>query len=793
MAKNSCDHCGLPAGREVVKSSLGEFCCKGCETIYELIHDLSLEEYYQLNDRPGIRPDESFQSFEFLKDPSIYEKFLDFQTDDLCVVEFWIPSIHCSSCIWILENLEGFNKGIKYAKVNFSKKEVRITYNPKVINLYNLVGLLHSLAYAPVLESKNNREKQNSRREIYQISLAAFGFGNIMLLSFPEYFQIDEFWLNKYQSLFRWMIIVLSIPVVAYSAQDYFKSAYAGLKNKILNMDVPISIGIGVLLVRSLSDVFLDRGPGYFDSLTGLIFFLLVGKFFQNKTYKYLSFERDYKSYFPIGVSVVNASGGTETKSIEDLEKGDVILLHNNEVLPADGIIKKGEANIDYSFVTGESLPIVKKSGDLIYAGAIHTGSIVEVEISHSVSSSYLTKLWSNTVFTDNAKSFTSLIDRIAKNFTKMVLLIAFLGGVYWSFIGWSEAINVISSILIVVCPCAISLALPFALGNILRIFGKHKIYLKNTDAIEKLAGVDHIVFDKTGTLTSIHEALVRPNFKTSLNDMELQMVKTLTFQSKHPLSQLLFQALNDGKNFHASELGNFKEFPGKGIVGEMMGTSIRMGSSQFLGQRSALSEATDVHLEIGGVYRGFFQIENKYRSYIKDLFRKLRKFSLSVLSGDDSREKMRLAAWMPLGSGIHFNQSPQDKLDFISQLQENNSSVLMVGDGLNDAGALKQADVGFALTEDSSIFSPSSDGILDAESLSSLPEILRISKKTMRIVQWSFVGSFIYNSVGLYFALTNSLTPVIAAILMPLSSISVVIFVTFATNTASKSLKIKS
>jgi len=794
---NHCEHCGIEY--EGKSYSIGEklFCCNGCLTVFEILHEHDLADYYKLNSRPGIKPNEQNEKYAFLTDTSIVSNLLEFESIEMNVVNLYIPSIHCSSCIWVLENLQKMHQGILVSQVNFPKKTTRITYDPEQIDLKNVAEVLSNLAYDPYisLDDQSKGEQRLSRKLLYQVSIAAFAFGNVMLLSFPEYFQVDEFWLNKYKFVFRYLMLLMSLPVVFYSAQDYFKSAYSGLKHGILNIDVPISLGVLVLFLRSIVEVVFDLGSGFFDSLTGLIFFLLLGKVFQQKTYDYLSFERDYKSYFPIGVCYIDQDGKECNKSVSELEIGDRIIVRNEELLPADGVLISGQALIDYSFVTGESLPVSKSSGDLLYAGGKQKGRALTVEVTASVDNSYLTRLWSNDVFDrSKTKGIKGITDRIAQRFTIAVLTIAFLGGLYWVFYDWAIAINVVSAVLIIACPCALALSAPFALGNSLRILGTNGMYLKNTNALERLSDLSYLVFDKTGTITSSDHHSFSFSEKENLSDEKEHLIYSLIRESNHPLSRKLKSQLEESINSKntSHEILNFVEHVGLGLEARIDGCLIRIGSAKYIGLDNHRTKGSEVHVEISGNYLGFYVLRNSFRNGLSHLILALKDYKIGLISGDGPGEKEVLKKIFPVGSDLKFKQSPEDKLNFIKSLQIRGEHVLMLGDGLNDAGALAQADVGIAISEDVNVFSPACDGIISANKFDLLPNMILLAKKSMKTVRWSFVLSLSYNVIGLTFALSNNLTPVVAAILMPLSSISVVFFVTVLTSYYAKSLKIK-
>ncbi len=794
----NCFHCGDACLDVEIKHEDKSFCCHGCKTVFDILHDNDLSYYYDLENTPGISPKEIAGKYDFLDNGAIVEKLLEFNDGNTQIVSFLIPSIHCSSCIWILENLNKLNASVKSSQVNFPEKTVRITFSAEENSLKNLVVLLSRIGYEPYisLDDSEKKEKYINRSLIYKLGIAGFAFGNIMFLSFPEYFEHSEFWLDQFKPFFRWLMFAFSLPVVFYSGSGYFTSAYKGLRSKILNIDVPIALGIAVLFIRSTIDIIFDLGTGFFDSLSGLVFFLLLGKFFQQKTYSYLSFERDYKSYFPIAVTRLfkNAEGNTieEQAEVYTVQKGDRLLIRNNEIIPVDAILIKGNALIDYSFVTGEAEPISKQSGDKLFAGGKQQAGILEVEVLKPVAQSYLTQLWSNDVFSkDKSGIFESITDSISKRFTVVLLTIAFISTIFWLVVDPSKAFNVFTSVLIVACPCAIALAAPFTLGNVLRIFGREKLYLKEASVIEQMAKLDTVVFDKTGTLTTNQKNMISYE-GIALSEEEKQLLTSTLRASSHPLSRSLYNMLD--KN-NIQTLDEFEEEVGKGISATAKNNSIKVGSYEFVGYydelTSEVKNRTTVHISANQVYKGCYIFNSEYRKGVAEIFEQLgADKDVVVLSGDNEGERERLEELLPKGTKLYFNQKPDDKLNFIKALQQKGKQVLMIGDGLNDAGALKQSNVGFVISENTNVFSPACDGILDATRFNKIGDFLNFSKKGIKIIKWAFLFSLFYNLIGLTFAVTGHLKPVVAAILMPLSSISIVIFTTIATQYAGKKLR---
>ena len=787
MNNSFCYHCGIDCGKKPILFDQKNFCCNGCKTVYEILNANELNCYYDLETAPGTIPKDIKGKYNYLENSEIVDKLLLFNDRETAVVELYIPNIHCSSCIWVLENLHKLNSGITTSMVNFPKKQLRITYKTKKTNLKSIVTLITSIAYEPYisLEDADATQKPADKTLLYQVTIAAFCFGNIMLLSFPEYFGVEDFWLEKYKHLFRWLMFVMAVPVVFYSAKDYFITAYKGLKHKMLTIDVPIVLGVLVLFIRSTVEIVLNIGAGFFDSLTGLIFFLLLGKFFQQKTYNFLSFERDYKSYFPIAVTKIT-QGVEESIAVKDIQKGDRLLIRNEELIPVDGILINGNAAIDYSFVTGESLPVSKQSGDKLFAGGKQTLGAIEMEVLNTIAQSYLTQLWSNAIFDKkNTVGIKNMTDAISKYFTFIILLIALSAGIYWYFIDVTKAVNVSTAVLIIACPCALALSAPFAIGNMLRILGRFQFYLKNADTVENISKINTIIFDKTGTITTNNKTeLVYTGTPLS---KEIQIaIKTVLRASNHPLSRALYQFINE--TVSSEKPSQYKEILGKGIAATLNDITIMLGAASFVGAVENKKNETAIYIKINEEILGVYTFKNTYRKGTKKVFETLsKKYSLVILSGDNDGERTYLEKMLPTHTQLHFNQKPQDKLTFVKNLQQKGEKVMMVGDGLNDAGALAQSNVGVAISEDVNVFSPACDAILNARLFEELPHFLRLSNQTITIIKMSFALSFCYNFVGMYFALTGNLTPVVAAILMPLSSITIVAFVTILTNWISK------
>ncbi|MCF8372972.1 MAG: heavy metal translocating P-type ATPase metal-binding domain-containing protein [Bacteroidales bacterium] len=783
---NKCIHCGEDCGKYPVVWEDKIFCCHGCKTVFQLLNQNKLFKYYEIENSPGVRIDkqELGNKYAFLDLDEIMEKVLDFSEGDISKVTLFIPSIHCSSCIWLLENMHQLNRGVKSSLVNFTKKEVSVTFNHNEISLRELVELLASIHYIPQINLDKLDGKQgdaSNKKLLVKIGIAGFAFGNIMLLSMPEYLSIGEDIGRNFRDFFGYVNILLSLPVLIYSSNEYWLSAFKNLRHKMINIDMPITLGVFALFFQSLFEIVTGTGAGYLDSFAGFIFFLLIGKWYQNKTYQALAFDRDYKSYFPIAVSKITEDGEVSTP-LKNLQVGDRILIRNQELIPTDGIIAKGHGNIDYSFVSGESNPLSKGEGDVVFAGGKQIGSALEIEIKKDVSQSQLTQLWNQHINQEKRESkINSIIDRLSKNFTILVLVISSLTAIYWYIFDPSIALMAFTSVLIVACPCAIALSLPFTFGTTMRIFGHKGFYLKNTDVVERLTKIDTVVFDKTGTITYSRSKNVKLEEGT-LSEKDRVAIRSTARQSAHPLSAAVFDFFSETE---IVEVGDFMEIPSAGIKAMVDGRMIRLGSREFILKEKDDDDAfaAEVYVSIDHEFKARFTVKNKYRKGIERVIDSLKKaYSLHVISGDNDAERKPLTELYGSADHIHFNQSPNDKLDYIAKLKQGNRNVLMIGDGLNDAGALNMSHVGISIADDVYQFSPACDAILEAKQFDKLVDFIHFSKTALKVVKTSFVISILYNLAGLNFAVQGLLSPIVAAILMPLSSVSVVTFVTFST-----------
>lgn len=806
IEQTKCYHCGDFCEDDSIMLVEKVFCCEGCRTVFQILEENNLCTYYRLDANAGnaVKTGLERKRFEYLLDIDVQHKLVDFKKGNTVSITFFIPNIHCTSCVWLLENLQNIDEGIFRGTVNFMKRTVTIIFDDSKTSLRAIVELLTTIGYEPSLKLEQLDGKTSSKieRSLWlKLGVAGFCFGNIMLFSFPEYLNMAE---SDSSIMFKYFFgalnIILALPVLLFSSVDYLKSAWAALSQKGINLDVPISIGILALFGRSLFEILSGTGAGYFDSFTGFIFFLLIGKVVQKKTFDRLSFDRDYKSYLPI--SVIRKKNGEERSiPVNSIEIGDCVVIRNQELIPADSINKSDSLLVDYSFITGESEPVAHNVGDQVFAGGKVIGANAEMIITKKVEHSYLTQLWENESFKAHTteKKITAFADRISPYFTFTVLAIAVTALIVWLQIDATQAFTIFTAVLIIACPCALALSTPFTLSSTINILAINGFYLRSNTVVEELSKINTFVFDKTGTITNNSASEITFHGK-SLSEYEKSLIKSTCRASTHPLSKAIFDGLVSSETISPT---SFNEFTGKGISSIFNENEISIGSLPFLKEQHPEIEVdkqsiqyagSTVHISIDGVYKGFFSVKNKVRAGLNEVLTQFehKKFDLFLLSGDNEKEKSSLLTLFSGWKNMLFNQTPFQKLEFINQLKKSHKHVAMIGDGLNDAGALQASDFGIAVSDDMSSFSPACDAIIDANALQKLNLFVDFSRASFNIIIASFILSLMYNLTGLGFAITGHLSPLVAAILMPLSSVTIMAFTTVFTRIKAKQIGLK-
>jgi len=781
-----CAHCGEHCDRDHIVLNDLYFCCEGCKTVYDLLSEHDLCGYYSIDDPEMISlkhlSHKSMERFAFLDDSSIADSLLEYQLDGKAQLTLNIPSVHCASCVWILEKLPFINQGIIRSRLELAGKRITVYYDKNKTSLRSIVELLTLLGYEPDLSliSVDKKQQDISNRTMYiRLAIAGFAFGNTMLFSLPGYFDEGMNLMSSHFSLlFSGLNLLFSLPVILYSATPFFKNAFAGFRSKSMNLDIPIAMGIIALYGRSLYEIISNSGPGFMDSFTGLVFFLLIGRLFQKKSFDALEFDRDHSSFIPLQCTVI-VDEKEVSKPVSSIRIGDTLIVHNQEIVPADSIILSGVGHIDYSFITGESTPVEMIKGGMIYAGARVIGPTLKVEIQREVSRSALLRMWNSDESPMKEPKLLHVSSVFAKYFTAFTIGLAILGGMMY-LPDIPSAINVFTAVLIIACPCALTLAGPFTIGNIMRLSAKKGVYFKNPETVMEFGSGSSIVFDKTGTLTSSFEGQVEYEGIVLLRD-DIEMIISGCLASTHPKSRMIAAWLskrNEIGNLDGIRCDMFKEVAGSGWISKFRGHEIQIGSSEFIKQ----TKESGVFLSIDGIQYGRFMIHEGPRKGILSMLNRLKddlKVTTYLLSGDDDKHAHHYESGFEGEHSLRFHQSPEQKALFIDALhaQYDDEVIVMVGDGINDAGALRKSNVGIAVTEHISSFTPGCDIVMSSKALPHFDMLKQYAQVGSTVIIGAFIISVMYNAIGLTLALMGLLTPLFTAILMPVSSLTVIGF----------------
>lgn len=768
-----CSHCKdelIPS--KTIKNERGDlFCCQGCLGVYQLVHELGIEEFYQLDAKAGLSlRNHQSRDYQFLESEEMLSRLSHKKkSEHIFEYRLFLPSIHCAACVLLLENLPRMMKnGILEAKVHYPRKELILNIDVREISLHEILPFLDSMGYQVSLETITQQSDTEQSNTLLNLAIAGFCFGNCMLFSFPEYLAIELS--SSFERVFRVLSLVLATASTLLVSRHYFVSAYRSIQARVLSLHIPVSIGIFALYFESVRQVVLNIGQGYSDSLTGFLFFLHIGKYLQEQSLQHLSFDKELKSYFPL--SALKIEGNTKVPTpVENLQTQDQVYLRMGELISFDGVLLSDQAEIDYSFFTGESEAIQIKKGGFAQAGGRIISSSARFEVQLPISKSKIQKFWESldqqsesTVIDFQTSAWTN---RTASIYTPTVLLAALVNCFYWLGLGnFALALETTVAVLIIACPCAISLSLPFTGASVLSLLRSRGLYLKSIQVLEKVYEIQGIILDKTGTLSESIRELIFVEEKPTDENL-LGAIRTLALHSTHPISRTVAHNLSD---FPLQEILNVNEIVGLGMKGSYQGKSL------FLGKSDKLSESRGKTVIEYDSKLYPLEFREKQRSGLSTFLSNLDKdYPLVLLSGDHGVANPSLEQLI----NDHFQEAifelnPQEKAQKVRELEERNGYQLMIGDGLNDAGAMHHATLSLSVVEDQASFHPSCDMILEGQFLEDFTSQWSILNGSRYILLVCLLFAAFYNIIGLSLAVTANLTPLACAILMPLSSLTI-------------------
>ncbi|NTV69383.1 MAG: cadmium-translocating P-type ATPase [Azonexaceae bacterium] len=801
MPPASCYHCGLPIPDDVdlsvkIGSEPRAMCCFGCQAVAQSIVDNGLADYYRSRDAMPESPREAMPA---ILDQLVMYDHAEFQKSFVKELghnereaSLLLEGITCSACIWLNEQHVGRLPGVTAVNINYTTRRARVRWDDSRIKLSDILAAVAAIGYRayPYDAAKNEEISRKERRDaMWRLWVAGFGMMQVMMYAYPVYIA-DGDMAPDIESLMRWASMLLTMPVIFYSSAPFFRNAWRDIKLRRVGMDVPVALGVGAAFVASCWATFVQAGEVYFDSVTMFIFFLLGGRYLEmTARQKAVSVTEALARLLPAFAQKMPkfpVDRGTEQCVVADLRSGDYVMVRAGDIVPADGRVIEGISCANEALLTGESKPVSKSPGEAVTGGSINAESplVVQVEqVGEGTRLSAIIQLMERAAA--EKPKIVVLADRIASYFVAVLLAVAILVAVGWYFVDPSKVLWITVSVLVVTCPCALSLATPIALTVSAGALAKDGLLVTRGHAIETLARATHFVFDKTGTLTTGHMHLVDvlPTAGES-RDACLAMAAALEHASEHPVASALRQAAGEALPETSAVISE----PGQGIEALVAGRCCRIGRPAYALALSAakLPDAATQWLESGDTVvaladetgcLALFRIGDELRQESLSLISELRAAGKKVilLTGDAPAVAHLVAGKLGIAD-VRAGVTPQGKHDCVTSLQAEGAVVAMLGDGVNDAPVLAQAQVSIAMGGGAQLARTQSDFILLSENLDHLRHGLRRARKTLQVIHQNLWWSFAYNFVALPLAIAGYVTPWIAGIGMSASSLLVVL-----------------
>lgn len=793
-----CFHCGEPIPDHLnltvqINNQAEAMCCYGCEAVAKQLIEFGLTDYYRhrtsLPKKPESLVPENLKKLTAFNDPQIQAEFVSDNDDSSKEANLIIEGISCPACVWLIESRLAKLKGVKQISVNYSTQRCRINWLEDEISLSDILGAITQLGYNALPYNNKQRElmyETERKSQLLRIGIAGLFGMQVMMIAIALYFGEATGIEKHYRVFFHWVSLLLTLPVLLFSGRPLFAGALRDIKNKQLGMDVPIALGLSIAFISSLWSTQQQSGHVYYDSIVMFIFFILGGRYFEFMSRKKSTAYLDKtSSILPLYATRINSNGEQEIIELSKLSIADKILVKPGEVIPVDGIVYEGHSSVNESIITGESLPVAKQTGTTVIGGSTNNESPLYINVKNIGEKTVLSNISRIIDKASSNKPETVLLaNKIVSIFIGTVLLIACLVAFYWYHVDQTQWLAITIAVLVVSCPCALSLATPTAMSSAAATLMQNGIALINNDAIEIIEKSNCFVFDKTGTLT---------NGKLELEDIEifnpdfskediLKIAVALESASEHPLAKAICNATENREHV---EVNNIKNYPGQGIGG-LIEQEWFIGTEQFIHEHCSqhiFEKQTSNHS-----LRKIFLANSKFvvaALYFNDELRdtslnlinylKQRNKKIILMSGDHQSIVEQLANNLNIDE-YHAELKPEDKLDAIAKLQQQGYQACMIGDGINDAPAFAQSDVAIAMTEASDITKLNADMLLLNNKIESLETMLKIVSKTNRTIHINFMWALAYNLTALPFAMMGYIAPWMAALGMSLSSLIVVI-----------------
>ena len=796
---SNCFHCGLPVNdknrvKKIIQEKEQAFCCHGCSTVCEMIYESGLEGFYQRTPDGQLLapPPEPPQESRLYDIDEIQSEFVH-DMGDMRDIHLIVEGIHCSACVWLIERSLSKLPGIIDVKVNLANKRLFIRWNNTQTKISNIIEHLGNIGYAATPFNPETAEgaiKKQNRALLLRMAFAAFSMMNLLWISIALYSGADE---GEFKSLFHWIGFLLATPTLLYSGWPFLKGAYTGLKYLNLTMDVPIAIGAvatysySVFVTLSGSSV----GEVYYDTVVNFIFVILVGRFLEAKSKRHAVAATQRLMDLQPRVANVIRDNETHIVPIRAIQKGDTILVKPGDKIPVDGTVISGNSSVDESLLSGESAPVKKQDGDTLSAGTVNLNNALTVQVTATLRNTSLGKIISLVEEAQASKApIQCIADQIVPWFIAVTLGLATFTFIFWFNNGIEIALLASTSVLIITCPCAFGLATPMSIAVASGLAARNGLLIKNGAVLEYLSGVNHFVFDKTGTLT---EGKMRVKEIFSQNETEelLYRVAHIESLSEHSIAKaILLEAKSRHLSIDSTKVNEFINSPGYGVTGIFENESISIGNSKWLEKdntplnASYINQADKlesqgiscVHIAINHSHIGFIAIADQLRDDAKNMIDSLRSagIELTLLSGDKQAVAESIADELG-GMNVIAEVLPSEKDKVIQNLQAQGQQVAMIGDGINDAPALIRSDVGIAIGSGTDVSMESADIVLLSNELDKIRLAADLSRRTLRTIRQNIAMSITYNIIMVPLAMMTFVTPLFAAIAMPISSLAVI------------------
>ncbi len=796
LAAAGCFHCGLPIAvgdhyHQMLDGHERDFCCFACQSVCEAIFDAGLQGYYQRTPEgvllaPPPTPPRDIEMYDL---DELQESFVNSQ-DEMRETHLLVEGIHCPACVWLIERSMTRMPGVLTANVNLAGKRLHLRWDVQKVKLSELIKQLSKIGYAGVPydpELAEGSMKRSNRALLFRLFFAGFAMMNLNLIAIALYSGADR---GEFVNFFHWIAFALTTPALLYSGYPFLKGAWDGLRNARLTMDLPIALGLLVTYAYSIHVTLANGTEVYFDTVTNLLFVILIGRYLEGMFRHQAASASNRLMDMQPKVATVLCDDVEKITSVRAIRIADRVLVKPGSKIPMDGIVQEGKSSVDESMLTGESMPVRKQAGDRVSAGTLNGSGALVLEVMAAVKDSTLSRIIR---LVEEAQSSKAPIQRLADSivpwFVLATLLLAGLTFYIWSA-NFEMALMAATSVLIITCPCALGMATPMSIAVASGLGARHGILVKNGVVLETLSHVTHFVFDKTGTLTCGKMNLVQTAVTTGQNERALlEIAAAVERYSEHSVGQAIVRAA-DALSYRSMAVQDFHATAGAGVEAQVDGRTVLLGTADWLLRNQITPDAclkalaiemeqdakTCVHMALDGDHVAMLVLADTLRADALGLINTLRAagIGMTLLTGDRRAVAEAIASQLG-GMEVIAEVLPQDKDRVVLQLQQRGERVAMVGDGVNDAPALIRADVGIALGSGTDVSVESADIVLMHNELNKVRQATLLSRRTLRTIKQNMGLSFAYNSIMVPLAIMGHITPLVAAISMPISSLLVI------------------